>query len=177
MAIRHACKAVCTVRPRNLLVGASRFSARSSGRFLPTLTHTLPRLHSTDAGSHTDFMPKRKVADSPEDAKAMIEKDISSHKVFLYMKGNPQVPMCGFSKQVVGILDYLDVKYGTRDVLQDANIRNGIKAFSDWPTIPQLYVEGEFVGGCDIVTNMFKDGQLIELLHSKNVQYRAPPSA
>jgi len=80
------------------------------------------------------------------------------------MKGTPVAPRCGFSKRVVQILDSLGVKYGSRDVLQDDTIREGVKKFSEWPTIPQLFVNGEFIGGCDIINDMFKNGQLHDTL-------------
>ena len=93
-----------------------------------------------------------------------IQKDIDAHPVLLFMKGNKLIPNCGFSAQVVHILDNIGVAYETRNVLEDDALRQGIKEFSDWPTIPQLYVRGEFVGGCDIVTEMYENGQLQELL-------------
>ncbi len=85
---------------------------------------------------------------------------IASDRVFLFMKGNPQAPQCGFSATVVGILDQLLPGYGSFDVLSDMEIREGVKAFSDWPTIPQLYVDGEFLGGCDIVRELAASGEL-----------------
>jgi len=89
-----------------------------------------------------------------------IQAIIDSEPVVLFMKGNRHAPQCGFSAQVVQILDRLLPDYATFDVLQDPEVRQGIKAFSDWPTIPQLYVAGEFVGGCDIVTEMYESGEL-----------------
>ena len=83
----------------------------------------------------------------------------------LYMKGTPEAPQCGFSQTVVNILKHLEVDFASSDVLQDPDIRQGIKDFSDWPTIPQLYVDGEFVGGCDIAVEMFQSGELQTLLH------------
>jgi monothiol glutaredoxin len=85
----------------------------------------------------------------------------------LYMKGTAQFPQCGFSSRVVQILNHMGVKYVTSNVLEDPELRDGIKAFSNWPTIPQLYVGGEFVGGCDIVTEMFQSGELQELIQEK----------
>ena len=93
-----------------------------------------------------------------------IQKDVSDHRVFLFMKGNPSSPMCGFSARVTAILDHLDADYVSCNVLEDFEKRQAIKTYSDWPTIPQLYVDGEFVGGCDIVTEMFQAGELAELL-------------
>ena len=89
-----------------------------------------------------------------------IRQEVASNDVVLFMKGTPNAPMCGFSGQVVQILDYLGVPYKGVNVLADDEIRQGIKDFSNWPTIPQLYVKGEFVGGCDIIREMFQAGEL-----------------
>lgn len=93
-----------------------------------------------------------------------IKHDIQSHKVFLYMKGTPEVPQCGFSAQAVAILKHYNVPFGSFNVLTDDEIRQGIKEFSDWPTIPQLYINGEFIGGCDIMTELHESGELQKLL-------------
>ncbi len=98
-----------------------------------------------------------------------IAQDISANDVVLYMKGSPVFPQCGFSAAVVQILTMLEVKFKGIDVLTDPSLRDGIKAFSEWPTIPQLYVKGEFVGGCDIVREMYEAGELAALLRSKGV--------
>ena len=98
-----------------------------------------------------------------------IRKDISDNDVVLFMKGTPVFPQCGFSSQVVQVLTYLGVKFKGVNVLEDMEIRQGIKDFSDWPTIPQLYVKGEFVGGCDIIREMFQDGELQQLLADKGI--------
>jgi monothiol glutaredoxin len=102
-----------------------------------------------------------------------IKHDISDNPVLLYMKGTPVFPQCGFSAAVVQILTHLGVKFKGVDVLADPEIRQGIKEFSSWPTIPQLYVKGEFVGGCDIVREMFESGELSELLKEKGISTRA----
>ncbi len=96
--------------------------------------------------------------------RAFIADTVQEHPVVLFMKGTPDQPRCGFSSTVVQILDHLGVDFVGVDVLQDEGLRNEIKAFSDWPTIPQLYVKGEFVGGCDIVKEMFQAGELKALL-------------
>jgi monothiol glutaredoxin len=96
-----------------------------------------------------------------------IQGDIAANKVMLYMKGTAQFPQCGFSARVVQILNHLGVPFATANVLEDPELRDGIKAFSNWPTIPQLYVAGEFIGGCDIVTEMFQSGELETLLKEK----------
>jgi monothiol glutaredoxin len=100
-----------------------------------------------------------------------IRKTISNHAVVLFMKGTKTFPQCGFSSQVAQILGHMGVDYKDINVLEDVGIRDGIKSFSDWPTIPQLYVKGEFVGGCDIVREMFQQGELSQLLDEKGVNY------
>lgn len=101
--------------------------------------------------------------------KDRIQQDITENDVVLYMKGSPVFPQCGFSAAVVQVLSHLGVKFKGVDVLADPGIRQGIKEFSSWPTIPQLYVKGEFVGGCDIVREMYESGELQTLLTEKNV--------
>ena len=103
------------------------------------------------------------------DVHADIQQQVNQNPVMLFMKGTPQFPQCGFSAAVVQILDYLGVDYGAQNVLASDDLRNGIKAYSDWPTIPQLYVRGEFVGGCDIVREMFEQGELRAFLQEKGV--------
>jgi len=98
-----------------------------------------------------------------------IKKDIAENDVVLFMKGTPVAPMCGFSAAVVQVLSHLGVKFKGVNVLADEGIRNGIKEFSNWPTIPQLYVKGEFIGGCDIVREMAEAGELQELFKEKQV--------
>jgi monothiol glutaredoxin len=102
-----------------------------------------------------------------------IKQDVAATPVVLFMKGTPVFPQCGFSAAVVQILTHLGVKFRGVDVLTDPEIRQGIKEFSSWPTIPQLYVKGEFVGGCDIIREMFESGELKELLDSRGVETRA----
>ena len=98
-----------------------------------------------------------------------IDNEVKSNDVVLFMKGTPQFPMCGFSGQVVQILDYIGVPYKGLNVLENDELRNGIKSYSNWPTIPQLYVKGEFVGGCDIIREMFQAGELQSMLREKGV--------
>jgi monothiol glutaredoxin len=102
-----------------------------------------------------------------------IQSDITSNRVMLFMKGNAMFPQCGFSARVVQILSHLGVPFHTANVLEDPALRDGIKAFSQWPTIPQLYVDGEFVGGCDIITEMFQSGELETLMKEKGVPHQA----
>jgi monothiol glutaredoxin len=100
---------------------------------------------------------------------ARIRQDITENPVVLYMKGTPIFPQCGFSSTVVQILSRVGVKFKGIDILTDPSLREGIKSFSDWPTIPQLYVQGEFVGGCDIVREMYESGELQTLLSEKGL--------
>jgi len=101
------------------------------------------------------------------DAKSRIEEIVKNNPVVLFMKGTPLFPQCGFSSRAVTILEHLDVPFESVDVLQDPEIRNGIKEYSDWPTVPQLYVKGEFVGGSDIMLEMFQSGELQQLVNAE----------
>ena len=98
-----------------------------------------------------------------------IQNEIQSNDVVLFMKGTPVFPMCGFSAATVEVLNKLGVKFGSVNVLESDEMREGIKKFSNWPTIPQLYVKEEFIGGCDIVKEMFESGELLELLNTKGI--------
>ena len=102
-----------------------------------------------------------------------IQAEITDNPVMLYMKGNAMFPQCGFSARVVQILTHMGVPFKTANVLEDAGLRDGIKQFSNWPTIPQLYVKGEFVGGCDIITEMFQSGELATMLAEKGIPHEA----
>ena len=102
-----------------------------------------------------------------------IRQQVTENPVVLFMKGTPVFPQCGFSATVVQILSHLGVKFKGIDVLSDSSVREGIKEFSSWPTIPQLYVKGEFIGGCDIVREMFETGELQQMLEGKGVPVRA----
>lgn len=104
-----------------------------------------------------------------DDTHARIADMVASHDVLLFMKGSPLFPQCGFSSTAVSILNHLNVEFGSVDVLQDQAVRQGIKAFSDWPTIPQLYVKGEFVGGSDIMMEMYESGELSQLFAEKGL--------
>jgi monothiol glutaredoxin len=101
-----------------------------------------------------------------------IGNSVKTNDVVLFMKGTPDQPQCGFSGRVVKMLDYLGVPYAGVNVLQSDDLRNGIKEFSDWPTIPQLYVKGEFVGGCDIITEMFQNGELKDTFASGGIEVK-----
>jgi monothiol glutaredoxin len=102
-----------------------------------------------------------------------IRDDITANDVVLYMKGTPVFPQCGFSAAVVQVLSHLGVKFKGIDILQDPSLRQGVKDFASWPTVPQLYVKGEFVGGCDIVREMYESGELQQLLQDKGVGSQA----
>jgi monothiol glutaredoxin len=106
-----------------------------------------------------------------------IDNEVKSNDVVVFMKGTPQFPMCGFSGQVVQILDYIGVPYKGINVLESDELRQGIKAYAQWPTIPQLYVKGEFVGGCDIIREMFQAGELHSLFKDKGLAVKDAATA
>jgi monothiol glutaredoxin len=110
---------------------------------------------------------------SEQDVQDWIKKQVAENDVVLFMKGNKQMPQCGFSMQVTQILNHLGVDFKDINVLEDMGVREGVKAFSNWPTVPQLYVKGEFIGGCDITREMFQAGELQELLSAKGVAHNA----
>ena len=107
-----------------------------------------------------------------EDINEKINEMIESDDVILFMKGTPDFPQCGFSANVVGILNYLGVKFQSYNVLEDNELREGIKSFSDWPTIPQIYIKKEFIGGCDILKEMLENGEIEDLLKEKNINFK-----
>ena len=104
--------------------------------------------------------------------KELIENSINANEVCLFMKGTPEAPECGFSMAVANMLKILEVNFKSVNVLSNQNIREGIKKYSEWPTVPQLYVKKEFVGGCDIIKEMFENGELKKLLEDKQIQYK-----
>ena len=107
-----------------------------------------------------------------ENTKNLIQNHIDSNEVCLFMKGTPDAPQCGFSMAVSNMLKILEVNFKGVNVLEDQNIREGIKIFSDWPTIPQLYIKKEFVGGCDIVKEMYENGELKKVLEDKGIKFK-----
>tara|TARA_B100001013_G_scaffold228959_1_gene140419 strand:+ start:296 stop:637 length:342 start_codon:yes stop_codon:yes gene_type:complete len=107
--------------------------------------------------------------------KDKISNEINNNEVCLFMKGTPDTPQCGFSMAVSNILKLLDVKFKGINVLEDQNIRLGIKEFSDWPTIPQLYIKKEFIGGCDIIKEMYENGELVKKFEEKSINFKKSP--
>lgn len=105
------------------------------------------------------------------DAATQIKETVTTNDVVLFMKGTKSMPQCGFSSRVAGVLNYMEVEFADVNVLADDAMRQGIKDYSDWPTVPQLYVKGEFIGGCDIITEMMLSGELDTLLAENNVSY------
>ena len=107
-----------------------------------------------------------------DQTKDIIKKHIESNEVCLFMKGTPDEPQCGFSMAVSNILKILEVKFNGVNVLEEQSIREGVKVYSDWPTIPQLYIKNEFVGGCDIIKEMYENGELKKILEDKGISYK-----
>lgn len=140
-------------------------------RTVARLNRPVLRARFFSADSHDDFKPKAKkaVPEGMDEVLKLIEKQVKENDVMLYMKGTPSQPQCGFSGQAVRILNAVGVDFSSVNVLQYQAIREGIKAYSQWPTIPQLYVKGEFIGGCDIMTDMFSKGELEKLLREKKL--------
>ena len=107
-----------------------------------------------------------------DNTKNLIQNHIDNNEVCLFMKGTPDAPQCGFSMAVINMLKLLEVNFQSVNVLEDQNIREGIKVFSDWPTIPQLYVKKEFVGGCDIIKEMYENGELKKVFEDKGIDFK-----
>ena len=107
-----------------------------------------------------------------QQTKDVIKSEIENNEICLFMKGTPDAPQCGFSMAVVNISKILEVNFKSVNVLENQNIREGIKVYSDWPTIPQLYVKNEFVGGCDIIKEMYENGELAKLFEDKNIAFK-----
>lgn len=154
---------------RSFSTSATVVRAAFASRMFPAV-----RSFSSASGSDKDFEPKRIVPPTFDEIKVKLEELVKNNKVVLFMKGSPSAPQCGFSRQVVQVLteeglgDYIYV-----DVLKSEAIRDAVKKFSDWPTIPQLYVGGQFVGGCDITKEMHKAGELKDLLAASGVELKS----
>jgi monothiol glutaredoxin len=145
---------------------ARRFGGTTTALMVGSVGNRYQSSTTKDSDTHGDFAPQKKAA-APVDAQAamaMIDEHVKNNPVMLYMKGNPSQPMCGFSAKVVNILQKEGVDFSSVNVLDYASIREGVKQYSQWPTIPQLYVNAEFIGGCDIVTAMHESGELTDLL-------------
>jgi monothiol glutaredoxin len=139
----------------------------------PDESETAPDQAADEDTDDTGEGPHDSERREPEmsDTKTRIDELVNSNDVVLYMKGTKSMPQCGFSSRVAGVLNYMGVEFTDVNVLADEDIRQGIKDYSDWPTIPQLYVKGEFVGGCDIITEMTLSGELDQLFDEKGVTY------
>lgn len=164
--LSNLCKVATKASTRPLFSQTSRAILQSTKATTPLFTQRQQqqqqRFFSKD--SHDDFAPKRKEIKNIDEAHDMIHSHVQNNKIMLYMKGNPSMPMCGFSARVVQVLKDEGVDFSSVNVLDYPEIREGVKKYSQWPTIPQLYVDGEFVGGCDIVTSMHESGELAELV-------------
>ena len=135
-------------------------------------TTILTRCMATGSTGHPDFARQVKKSSAPQgldEVLKIIDGQVKGNDVMLYMKGTPSQPQCGFSSQAVRILNAVGVDFSSVNVLEYPSIRDGIKSYSEWPTLPQLYVKGEFVGGCDIMTGMFTSGDLEKLMRDKKV--------
>ena len=129
------------------------------------------RWHLLQKYQKINYFNKVRKVKTVSDTKSIIDETIKSHDVVLYMKGTKSMPQCGFSSRVAGVLNYMEVEYQDVNVLADESVRQGIKDYSDWPTIPQLYVKGEFVGGCDIIIEMTLSGELDTMLEENGIKY------
>lgn len=136
-------------------------STSSAGRLIYGAANVVPATHGPG-----------KASPAMSDINALIDEQVKNNDVFLYMKGTPDFPMCGFSGRVVQILNYLGVDFSSANVLENQELREGVKAYTNWPTIPQLYVKGEFVGGADIITEMFQAGELQKHFEDKGLQVK-----
>ena len=148
--------------------------ARAASRGNAVSAAVLDASFHLKAGRRADGPRAMPQKDANMSIEQFIDNEVKSNDVVLFMKGTPQFPQCGFSGQVVQILDHVGVGYKGLNVLESSELRDGIKTYSNWPTIPQLYVKGEFVGGCDIVREMFQAGELQQLLADKGVTISAP---
>ncbi|GFR47197.1 hypothetical protein Agub_g8789, partial [Astrephomene gubernaculifera] len=145
----------------------ARFAAGTLSRTRQSVSSTswlLRRQFSTDADSHDDFKPKFAASGEPASVEEQIKQSITSDKVHVFMKGTPETPQCGFSRMACVVLQAYGVQFGATNVLADPAMREAIKQFTSWPTIPQVFVNGEFVGGCDILLGMHESGELEKLL-------------
>ena len=151
-----------------------------SSQLFKTYPHFPAAFFSTQGldESDDDFKPKSKVKDeNPEEVLKFIDKIVHDNKVMLFMKGTPTAPVCGFSLRVVNILKRLGCDFASANILTSPSVRQNLKVYSDWPTFPQLFIGGEFVGGCDIVTDLYKSGELKKMLDKVGAIAKPDPQA
>ncbi len=161
MSVRQAFRGI---RP---LIARGRGGAAASSLLRSYRPSMVASVRAAGFSSHPDFAPQSKVTlESSSEVFAFIDKAVKDHKVMLFMKGTPEFPRCGFSAQVVRALKEQGADFSSADVLTSDELREGVKQYTDWPTIPQLYVNGEFVGGCDVVLEMEQSGDLAEVIAS-----------
>jgi len=160
-ALLRGCRRSRPSAPLSLLPSLSSSSSPSSGN------NTSVGIHFFSSDTHDDFAPKRKVVDGVDEAIKLIEEHVQNNHIMLYMKGSPAQPMCGFSGTTIQILQKEGVDFSSVNVLDYPTIRDGVKKYSQWPTIPQLYVNGEFIGGCDIIKSMHESGELKALFEEE----------
>ena len=157
-----AVRSFASLRASSVAAGKISFAGNSATGPSPASAFQQKRSFSD---SHDDFAPQKKtVPNEIDEAIEMIQQHVNDNPVMLYMKGNPSMPMCGFSAKIVQTLQAEGVDFSSVNVLDYPSIREGVKKFAAWPTIPQLYIKGEFIGGCDIVSEMHESGELKELL-------------
>lgn len=132
-------------------------------------TNTNSATNTNNTNTNNDQPKRKEIPEGMDQVMKMIEEQVTKYPIMLYMKGTPRQPQCGFSGQTVRLLNAVGADFSSVNVLEFPAIRDGIKVYSDWPTIPQLYVNGEFIGGCDILTQMYNDGELEKLLKEKKL--------
>ena len=164
-------KSFSSITTQNLIQSSSTVSSTNqssvSARTQLPINSQYPQ--SRNFSSHDDFAPQKKEIDTDTDAiHNLIDSHVKGNRIMLYMKGSPAQPMCGFSATVVGILKNSGADFASVNVLDYPEVREGVKKYAQWPTIPQLYVDGEFIGGCDIITELDQSGELKEMLSSSN---------
>ncbi|CAN8259207.1 unnamed protein product [Cochlearia groenlandica] len=168
---------MATALPRKLLKGIN--SLRSSkGLAYASIYHNVSMRHLStvpgDSDTHDDFKPTTKSPSGSTDSlKDIVENDVKENPVMIYMKGVPEYPQCGFSSLAVRVLQQYNVPIGSRNILEDQEIKNAVKSFSHWPTFPQIFIKGEFIGGSDIILNMHKEGELEEKLKDVSVNQKS----
>lgn len=158
----------------NMLLRGIGGSASPIQQMGPAINHQILRFATIpgDSDTHEDFQPTSKTADSNVSVKDVVEQDVKENPVMIYMKGHPDAPRCGFSALAVRVLKEYGVPFSSRNILEDQELKDSVKAFSHWPTFPQIFIKGEFIGGSDIVLNMHQTGELKEKL--KDIEAKVP---